>query len=64
MKINRYVYALVVLLIFLCVIAAAMALGLWRTKGGQHRGGPGGHGVVSPTTLVAHLRFATPSAIM
>ncbi|MBU0493246.1 MAG: hypothetical protein KKA73_15875 [Chloroflexi bacterium] len=64
MKINRYIYALVVLLIFWCVIAASMVLGLWQTKGGQHRGGQGGHGAASPTTLIAHLQFVAPSAIM
>lgn len=63
MRVNRFVFPLVVVAIFLAIIAASMVLGLWQTKGGQHRG-RGGHGAIAPATTAAYLQFATSSGIM
>lgn len=43
MKINRFLFPLIALAIFALVVGGAMILGFWQTKGGQHRGGGGGH---------------------
>jgi len=50
MKINRYVFPLIVLAVFVIVIGGAMVLGFWQTKGGQGRGGEGNHeeGTLTP----------------
>jgi hypothetical protein len=43
MRINRFLFSLIVLAIFVLVVGGAMILGFWQTKGGQGRGGGGGH---------------------
>ncbi len=38
MRINKFLFPLILLVIFIDVIALGMALGYWETKGGRGRG--------------------------
>ena len=65
MKVNKFLFPLIVLAVFFLVIGGAMALGLWQTKGGQGRGGgrDGGRGGHCDSSAPAIETVAPVSAV-
>ena len=55
MRINKYLFPILLLVIFLGVIALGMAAGYWETKGGGRRGHESAlaeAALVQPTSIV------------
>jgi hypothetical protein len=55
MRINKYLFPILLLVIFLGVIALGMAAGYWETKGGgrrQHESAPQEAALVQTTDIV------------
>jgi len=44
MRVNKFLFPLVVLTVFLLVVGGAMILGFWQTKGGRSQNPAGGRG--------------------
>ena len=54
MRINKFLFPLILLVIFIDVIALGMALGYWETKGGRGRG-PQSE-ILIPTTVSVEIQ--------
>ncbi|MBU0493243.1 MAG: hypothetical protein KKB13_15475 [Chloroflexi bacterium] len=60
MRVNRFLFPLIVLAVFVLIVGGAMLLGFWQTKGGQGRGGghEGDHSLVPTIGTVVQLGAA------
>jgi len=54
MRIKKFIFPLILLVIFIGVIALGMALGYWQTKGGRGRG-PQSE-ILAPTTVSMEIQ--------
>jgi hypothetical protein len=58
MRISKFLFPLILLVIFINTIALGMALGYWETKGGGRRGPHSG----DPTPVAVSVEIQTPSS--